>query len=175
MNRLKFSLSQKQIAFCSIAVLTVLLIPMVIIGFYDHPSYDDFGYAALTVKAYREHSSIIAAALKQIKVSYYAWQGTYSAIFLFSLHPAIFGEAFYCLTTPILLISLIGSTAYFMKLLCCDVLNFSKYITITLTCIILALCTQLPESAVGGILLVQRKYILYFFLFTYVTFLFLYY
>lgn len=148
MNCLKFSLSQKQIAFCSIAVLTVLLIPMVIIGFYDHPSYDDFGYAALTVKAYREHSSIIAAALKQIKVSYYAWQGTYSAIFLFSLHPAIFGEAFYCLTTPILLISLIGSTAYFMKLLCCDVLNFSKYSTITLTCIILALCTQLPESAV---------------------------
>lgn len=50
--------------FCSIAVLTVLLTPMVIIGFYDHPSYDDFGYAALTVKAYREHSSIIAAALK---------------------------------------------------------------------------------------------------------------
>ena len=66
MNRLKFSLSQKQIAFCSIAVLTVLLIPMVIIGFYNHPSYDDFGYAALTVKAYREHSSIITAALKQI-------------------------------------------------------------------------------------------------------------
>lgn len=60
MNRLKYSLLQKQIAFCSIAVLTVLLIPMVIIGFYDHPSYDDFGYAALTVKAYREHSSIIA-------------------------------------------------------------------------------------------------------------------
>mgnify|MGYP006926062319 CR=1 FL=1 len=78
MNRLKFSLSQKQIAFCSIAVLTVLLIPMVIIGFYNHPSYDDFGYAALTVKAYREHSSIITAALKQIKISYYGWQGTYS-------------------------------------------------------------------------------------------------
>lgn len=108
MNRLKYSLLQKQIAFCSIAVLTVLLTPMVIIGFYDHPSYDDFGYAALTVKAYREHSSIIAAALKQIKFSYYAWQGTYSAIFLFSLHPAIFGEAFYCLTAPILLISLMA-------------------------------------------------------------------
>lgn len=41
-----------------------------------------------------------------------------------------------------------GSTAYSMKLLCCDVLNFSKYSTITLTCIILVLCTQLPESAV---------------------------
>ena len=62
MNRLKYSLLQKQIDFCSIAVLTVLLTPMVIIGFYDHPSYDDFGYTALTVKAYKEHSSIIAAA-----------------------------------------------------------------------------------------------------------------
>lgn len=148
MHKLKYSLSQKQIAFCSIALLTTLLIPMIVIGFYNHPSYDDFGYAALTVKAYRDHTSILAAAMRQIKNSYYEWQGTYSAIFIFSLHPAIFGEGFYSLTTPILLVSLIGSSVVFMKLICCDILNISKYNTITLTCVILVLCMQIPESAV---------------------------
>lgn len=146
MNKIK--ISQKQLAVISIIVFGISLLPLFVIAFFDHPSFDDFGYAALTAPAYREGRSVLAAAFKQVQKTYLEWQGTYSAIFLFSLQPAVFGERFYVLTAFIMLGMLISSTFVFMKVLLKECLHLKINNIITLTCVLLFLCIQFVPSPV---------------------------
>lgn len=51
--------------------------------------------------------------LLEVKESYLGWQGSYAAIALFAIQPAVFGEQYYFLTTFILISIFIFSTFYF--------------------------------------------------------------
>ena len=146
MNKIK--LTQKQLAIISIIIFILSLLPLFIIAFFNHPSYDDFGYATLTASAYREGNSILEAAFEQVLKTYFNWQGTYSAVFLFSLQPAIFGESFYILSTFIMLGMLIGGTSLFIKTLLKDCLNLKSSNIIILICILLFLSIQFVPSPV---------------------------
>lgn len=151
MKKSRISISQKQLAVLSVVVLAVSLIPMLVIAFYNHPSWDDFNYSPLVKSAIEDGGgvfSVISAAAKQVKNHYYEWQGTYSAIFLFALQPAVFGEGFYALSTFILLFALIFCVSVFMKILCTDLLKMSKSNTVTVTCVLLFLCIQCVLSPV---------------------------
>ncbi len=88
-----------------LALLVVVLIPMLLVAVYSRPFADDFGYSAATHQAWESTHSLIAvlgAMCGEVAEVYHSWQGSFSALALFSLQPSIFGSRLYGLSTVIL-------------------------------------------------------------------------
>ena len=103
------------LAAASAAVLVFSLVPILAASFYAHPLADDFGYSAYVHQAASGGGSlydILAAALTKTAEVYQSWQGTFAAVFLFTLQPGAFGENLYFLTTFLLIAALTGATFY---------------------------------------------------------------
>lgn len=95
-------------------VLAASLVPLLAVAQYSHPSADDYPYAVETHAAWQETGSIWAvlrAAGHTVAQRYQTWQGSFSAIFLFALQPAIFGEGLYGLGTVFLLGAALAAVA----------------------------------------------------------------
>ncbi|NLB21368.1 MAG: hypothetical protein GX829_11260, partial [Clostridium sp.] len=142
--------SKKSIAKIILAIFIISLIPLIAVSFFNRQSADDFQYGNLTAHAWRETGSlyqVLLAALRQVESSYVIWQGTFTAIFLFALQPAIFSEHLYFLTTIIILFSFIGSTIYFLYVVFVHYIKADRWtwIIISLTC--LFFCIQYAPSA----------------------------
>lgn len=91
-------------------ILTIIfilsLIPMYIIGIYNHPSVDDYYYGTETARIWNATGSFIEVAktsFTEMKNTYNNWQGNFAAIFLMRLQPGIFGEASYIWSSIILI------------------------------------------------------------------------
>lgn len=78
------------------------MIPLLVIAPYNHSSGDDYSYG------YRVHDvatdtgnllDILKAIGETVSVTYQNWQGSYSAVVLFSVQPAVWGEQYYWITT----------------------------------------------------------------------------
>ena len=83
-------------------IFVLSLIPLIIIAKYNHGYVDDYWYGYWTHKAWKENHSIIAvikAIGETVRHEYIRWQGTYSAIAVFSLQPGIWNEEAYFLST----------------------------------------------------------------------------
>ncbi len=100
-----------------IFMMMLLLIPIFIVGWYNHPSADDYNYSCFTYEVLEENGNIfelILATLKTSKIFMQEWQGLYSSAIVLSLQPGIFGERFYGLTTIIIFVVLyLGIHAFF--------------------------------------------------------------
>lgn len=135
-----------------LAVISVLcLIPLFVVGLYNAPAIDDFYYSVQTMPVFRETGSIlqtIAAAVDQVGDTYQEWQGSYAAVFLFALHPAVFGEAWYAVSTFILLGSLLGASWLFSWVLFRRVLKVDRICWLATTLIVLLLGIHLVPSPV---------------------------
>ena len=135
-----------------LAVIFVLcLIPLFVVGLYNAPAVDDFYYSVQTMPVFRETGSIfqtIAAAVDQVGDTYQEWQGSYAAVFLFALHPAVFGEAWYAVSTFILLGSLVGANWLFSWVLFRRVLKVDRICWLATTLIVLLLGIHLVPSPV---------------------------
>ena len=95
----------------------ISMIPILYVSFYAHPIYDDFWFSAYVYQAVSEGGGlfeVLKAAFTQVRESYFGWQGTYSAILLFSLQPGAFSDDLYFLTTFIMVFSLTLSTIFFV-------------------------------------------------------------
>lgn len=79
---------------------------------------------------------------------YSGWQGTYSAVFAFSLQPAVFGEIWYPLTTYIMLVSLCGGIVYLFDVVFRRIWNAAWYQTGIVMIVVAAICTQFLPSPV---------------------------
>lgn len=107
-------LKKSKIAVLSVLILT--LIPMLLVAIYARPLADDFGYSAGTRAVWQESHNIFlvfAAVGAQVVKTYFDWQGSFSAIALFALQPAIFSEAIYGLGTLILVTFFLWGNLYF--------------------------------------------------------------
>lgn len=97
-------------------VFLLSLIPLYILGFFAHPSVDDYYYGAETARTWQASHSL-GAVIRQswdlMKDSYQNWQGNFLAIFLMRLQPGIFGESSYFWTPLILISSLAASLLFF--------------------------------------------------------------
>ncbi|MBQ7045959.1 MAG: hypothetical protein IJN65_05655 [Clostridia bacterium] len=148
-------LKQKYIALTLLAVLIVSLIPLVVMAAYDSPHYDDYHYGLNTHSAWSEtHNifSVLKAAAQQTKHTYNTWQGSFSAVFLFTLQPALFGEQFYFIVPIIMLGALIFSCFYFCRQIFHHFLKVdNKWQILSVGCILSLLNIQLIESAAQGI------------------------
>lgn len=144
-----FSLTQRQLAILAVLAFALSLLPLLVIGLYNHPSMDDFNYGMPVVNALRQGGSffsVLAAAAQSVAETFHNWQGTYAAVFLFALQPAVFGEAFYPLTTLLMLGSLIAGGAVFLHTLCRLCLKMRPSSVAILTCALLFLCIQCLPS-----------------------------
>ena len=85
-----------------------ILLPLIIVGFYNRPAADDYSYAYTTSAAVAEGSGffgILKAAWDTSAEFYNVWQGLYTSAFILSLQPGIFGEQYYALSTLIIFFS----------------------------------------------------------------------
>ena len=107
-----------------IAIISVLFIIMIIplfyISKYNHSCADDYTYGKTTYKVFQNTHSLIEVIKttdKQVKDMYNNWQGTYSAMFIMAIQPAVFGEQYYFLTTIIILGMFIIANLYLLKII----------------------------------------------------------
>ena len=87
-------------------VFVFSIIPLLLVARYNHGWADDYSYGFLAYSAWKQTHSIwqiILAAAAQVKNSYFNWQGTYSGILFMAIQPGIFGDAYYTVTTYLLL------------------------------------------------------------------------
>lgn len=78
-----------------VTIFVLLLIPLLLIGRYNHPSADDFSYGLHTAQIWTETHSLaetLAAAVQQVQGVHTTWQGTFSAVFLMALQRAVLAK-----------------------------------------------------------------------------------
>ncbi len=137
-----------------LVVLFASIIPLIIAGAYDVPSNDDYSFAADAHVVYVNTGSIwksVQAAYRQAVTSYWTWQGTYSAIFLMALQPAVFGLQCYRATPIIMLLGLIiGIFSLMLSLFDC-VFHLRKSVGVCTAAVISMLCIQMMPSPAEGL------------------------
>lgn len=142
--------------FISIALallLAALLVPMLLIACYDVPSADDYSFGARAHTAFEAGGSFFAAikaAFTEARIAHSTWQGTFSAIFLMALQPAVFGESLYALTAPIMLCALIAGCYLFCSFLFGRVFGAGRHLGGCVAALLCIMFTQLPLSSVQG-------------------------
>lgn len=149
----KFYLSYKTIKWLSFIALAALLLPLLLLGRYAVPAADDFSYGAPAHLAFVESGSVLAAAAAaadKTAESYMSWQGTFAAIFLMAMQPAVFSEALYALTPLIMLAALIIGTFVFCRAFFAELLGLDKDLGDIIAALLCTLSTQLIPSPVQG-------------------------
>lgn len=110
-------MKSKQYVYVITIIFILSLIPLYIIGKYNHPSVDDYYYGVETAKVYRDTGSVsqvISTSFDEMKNTYNDWQGNFAAIFLMRLQPAVFGESAYVLSSVILITSFVAAMLAFI-------------------------------------------------------------
>ncbi|MBQ8617746.1 MAG: hypothetical protein IJ418_09600 [Clostridia bacterium] len=121
------------------------LLPILISAFYAHPLYDDYWFSSGVYHQVTRGGSIIdilRAAADMVKDIYVTWQGSFSAVFLFSLQPGVFGQDYYFLTTFIMLGLLIGSHVFLFDTILVKWLKLRKEYEVLLTLFMLTMIIQ---------------------------------
>ncbi len=130
-------------------LLTLSLIPMLVIAIYARPFVDDYGYSTRTHDAWQSTHSIIAvlgAMGKEVVDAYHTWQGSFSAIAIFSLQPGIISERVYGLSTLILVaLFLLGNYLFITALF----KEKSSLTTVVFASISILLMQTLPHAIQG--------------------------
>lgn len=93
-----------------ILLVVVLLLPVAVLALYARPSADDYVYAARTHAVVQQYGMdlprLIAAAWQTTVYFFQNWQGLYVSGFVLALQPAIFGNQWYGLTLPCVVLPL---------------------------------------------------------------------
>ena len=112
-----------------ILIFILIMIPVIQISQYNVPSADDYTYGQNTYKIWKNTHNIflvIKEAINEVTSTYINWQGTFSAVFLFTIQPGIFGLDFYKITTTILLTFFIISNIFLVKTISKVLFNYNK-------------------------------------------------
>lgn len=147
----KQTVSLRLLLILTVTALLLLLIPMLMLGRYAVMSADDFGYSGTAHLAWKATDSVLAAvkaAWIETAETWYGWQGTFSAIFLMSMQPALFGESFYALTPALLLSALLLGVFTLCLSLFGEVFHADLRIAGITAAAVCALCSQIPPSPV---------------------------
>lgn len=135
----------KVLSILSFVILLISLIPILYASFYAHPLSDDFKYSINVHNAILNGANIfdiLLASFQQVIDSYFGWQGTFSAIFIFSLQPGVFSDNLYFLTTFIMVFSLLLSTLYFFDTIIVKWFGEKRSYSILISSLVLFLSMQ---------------------------------
>lgn len=100
------------VAALAVGAMLLLLVPLLRLTLYAIPWYDDYNYGIYArnfLDMRRSIGNAAAGAAYCTRTSYYAWQGTFSSVFLMSLMPAAWGEQYYFLGPVFLILILVFS------------------------------------------------------------------
>lgn len=148
-----FRLPEKAVFWLALAAVVLMLVPMLLVARYNVPCADDYHFGAPTHAAWQAtHSlaAVVKAAGEKVAERYANWQGTYSAMFLMALQPAVFGNGFYALVPFLTLGMLAAGTCFFCLSLFTKLLGASRWQALVLALVWLGIDTQLLPSAVQG-------------------------
>ena len=148
------SVSYRICAIILIAILLAAIIPLLLVARFDVACADDLSFGARAHSAYAASGSVlsaISAAFEEARIAYNTWQGSFSAIFLMALQPAVFGDGFYSITAWIMLLSLIGGVILFCVALFSRLFGASKSLSFCTAALVCIFSTQLLPSPVQGI------------------------
>lgn len=104
-------ISTRTMAGLILCAFAVCLIPLLYLSRYDVPCADDYIYgtaAHLTLVHGGTLGEALAAALEHTVSTYRTWQGSYAAVFLMCIQPAVFSESFYRITPWLMSAALFG-------------------------------------------------------------------
>lgn len=149
----KKKITYKSLCFIMAAVLLLSIVPLLMVSGYNVPSADDFTYGTAAHLKYMETGSFfqaVSAALRLVREVYFDWQGTFSAIFLMALQPAVFGEQYYFMGTLILLAAFLAGMFYFCISLFTKVFGLGKSTGGIIAGAASFLCIQLLPSPAQG-------------------------
>lgn len=148
----KNKISVKNVYIFALVLFFLSLVPLVVISFYNFPVGDDFDYAIRTHNGLINGGFIglLAGIFETIKFFYFNWQGTFSAIMIMSLQPAIFNVNLYFLSTIILLGTFILGTFSLCKTICMHYLKLNKYYYKIIAILICTISIQNIPSLVQG-------------------------
>lgn len=150
MRFLRVSINYKIILAGLFCIFLLLLFPILFVSKWNVPSADDYSYGINvhnTVINGGSFFDVIRSAAKTAKDTYYNWQGTASAVFLFALMPASFGEQYYIIVPWLMVFSLVAGVFILLTQLC-SLLKINKTYGWMLSIVILIGSTQFQPSQV---------------------------
>lgn len=121
------------------------LIPLLAIARYNYPSADDYSIGESVHHTFMASQSIFPAIWQAVLTAvdnYFNWMGNFSSIFFMAIHPGVFGEQWYFLTTWIMLAMLSFSTIYFFHACLVKALKMDKYLCRSISMISLFVMVQ---------------------------------
>ena len=145
----------RQILLWSVLILTVAsIIPLLMISLYNHPSADDFAYAAETHMVWKSTRNMFLVLKQAVATSvkyWNRWQGLYTSAFLLALEPGIFGEQYYRITGFLTVGTIVVSNLIFSFYILHKRLGTDKLSALTLGMLISFLMLQWMPSTVEGL------------------------
>ena len=141
-------------AFLAVILIIMTLLPILWIAVYNVPCADDFNYGLMTHHTWMKTHNlfhVFKMSLREVKNFYLHWQGTWFAIWLMSLQPAVFSESLYPLGTVMQLISLLGGLYFLLKTLIVDIAHEARSKCVIIWAIISTICIQFLPSASQGL------------------------
>ena len=171
-NAFNHIISFKFLAILLCIAVCCLLFPILLLGRYDIPELpDDYRNSFLVHECLLNNGSfsdVLRVTWDYVIETYYKWQGSASAVFLFALQPGVFGEEYYAFVPWImlgmLLLGLFFFAPAFFSLFSKDKHKSQKELMLILICVITILFTQfLPSPAEGFYWYVGAVYYTFFF------------
>lgn len=126
-------------------IMILCLIPMALFGKYNYPCSDDFYYGYKAALVWQETGNIfqtLFAAISGVAEQYFAWQGTYSAMFLMHLPPQMWSGFFYQIYPTLLFAFFAGAVFYLFHALLCTLFQASKDAWILVSSLFVILCVE---------------------------------
>ncbi len=146
----KYQFNKKHLSILFTAVFVLMLIPMLVMGFYDFPSADDFSMALETHQAFVRTGSVFSAVIASLQkawIVYSQYEGYFFSIILTNVCPSAFSESLYFLTPFIILGMLVFGVKYFFDALFVRVWKLDKDLTNVAAMITLILMIQCMPKA----------------------------
>lgn len=100
----------------AVLLLVITMIPLLRLAIYAAPWYDDYMYGGIVRNFMLEDYSLLSAlkgALYGVKTEWFAFQGTFSSVFIMSMEPMIWGDQYYFLG-PVFLIVILAFSVYLL-------------------------------------------------------------
>lgn len=144
----------RAVAWMSLLLFFLLMLPILYLSFVNRASGDDYGYGTLTRAAWMGSHSlmpVIRAAWQTVRDYYGAWQGTWFSIFVFSLQPEVFHDGAYVIVAFMMLFLWIGSTFYLFNQILCRHMKFPKWCYLLVTVCFLLISIEFVPSPKSSI------------------------
>lgn len=144
-DKMKRWITPKTLAVFLTIVYILSLAPLLLIGWYNYPSADDYTIGNNCRQAWLSTHNlfgVIGAGIIRAVEDWLEWMGYFTSNFLMAIPPSSFGERFYVLTVWIMLAMLSFSTIYLLKNIFVKVFDADKYVSHCVSMVVLLVTVQ---------------------------------